>query len=48
MTYQQYRLKVGWRRLADKTSTPERTRNSLVHGDVVCKMRKVKGDYLYW
>jgi hypothetical protein len=48
MTYQQYRLKVGWRRLADKTSTPERTRNSLVHGDVVYKMRKVKGDYLYW
>jgi len=34
MNYQQYRLKVGWRRLSDRTSTPERTRDSLVHGDV--------------
>jgi hypothetical protein len=48
MTYQQYRLKVGWRRLSDKTSTPERTLNSLVHGDVAYKMRKAKGNYLYW
>jgi hypothetical protein len=41
-------LKVGWRWLADKTSTPERTLNSVVHGDVAYKMRKAKGDYLYW
>ena len=47
-TYQQYKLKVGWRRLSDKTSTPERTHSSLVHGDVAHKMRKSKGDYLYW
>ena len=47
-TYQQYKLKVGWRRLSDKTSTPERTLSSLVHGDVAHKMRKSKGDYLYW
>jgi hypothetical protein len=47
-TYQQYKLKVGWRRLSDRTSTPERTLNSLVHGDVACKMRKAKGNYLYW
>ena len=46
--YQQYKLKVGWRRLSDKTSTPERTLSSLVHGDVAHKMRKSKGDYLYW
>jgi hypothetical protein len=48
MTYQQFRLKVGWRRLSDKISTPERTRDSLVHGDVTYKMRKAKGNYLYW
>jgi hypothetical protein len=47
-TYQQYKLKVGWRWLADKTSTPERTLNSVVHGDVAYKMRKAKGHYLYW
>ena len=44
MTYQQYRLKVGWRRLSDRTSTSERTRDSLVHGDVTYKMRKAKGN----
>jgi hypothetical protein len=43
-----FTLKVGWRWLADKTSTPERTLNSVVHGDVAYKMRKAKGDYLYW
>jgi hypothetical protein len=47
-TYQQYKLKVGWRRLSDKTSTSERTLSSLVHGDVAHKMRRLKGDYLYW
>jgi hypothetical protein len=47
-TYQQYKLKVGWRRLSDNTSTAERTLSSLVHGDVAHKMCKAKGDYLYW
>jgi hypothetical protein len=47
-TYEQYKLKIGWPRLCDQSNTPEKTSRSLVHGDVAYKMRKAKGDYLYW
>ena len=47
-TFQQYKLKVEWPRLSDVFSDPERINRSLVHGDVVGKMREAKGHYLYW
>ena len=47
-TYQQFKLKVGWPRLSDKSNTPDTLLRSLVHGDVAHKMRRLKGDYLYW
>lgn len=47
-TFEQYKLKVEWHRLSDVLSNPDRTDRSLVHGDVVRKMRDAKGHYLYW
>jgi hypothetical protein len=47
-TDEQFKLKVGWPRLSDKSSNPEKIERSLVHGDVGRKMRQQKGKYLYW
>lgn len=50
-TYEQFKLKVGWPRLSDKSNTPDKTKRSLEHGDVTGKMRKMrdgKGQYFYW
>ena len=47
-TYEQFKLKVGWPRLSDKSNNPEKIVRSLVHGDVARKMRQQKGKYLYW
>jgi hypothetical protein len=47
-THEQFKLKVGWPRLSDKSNNPEKTHRSLVHGDVARKMRQHKGKYLYW
>ena len=47
-TFEQYKLKVEWHRLSDVFSNPERINRSLVHGDIVGKMREAKGHYLYW
>lgn len=47
-TYQQFKLKVGWPRLSDKSNTPEKTLRSLVHEDIAYKMRRANGEYLYW
>ena len=47
-TYEHFKLKVGWPRLSDKSSNPEKIVRSLVHGDVARKMRQQKGKYLYW
>ena len=47
-TYEQFKLKVGWPRLSDKSNNPEKTERALVHGDVARKMRQLKGQYLYW
>jgi hypothetical protein len=47
-THEQFKLKVGWPRLSNKSNNPEKTERSLVHGDVARKMRQHKGKYLYW
>ena len=47
-TYQQFKLKVGAPRLSHKSTAPDKLLRSLVHGDVACKMRKLKGSYFYW
>ena len=47
-TFEQFKLKVGWLRLTDKSNNPERTERSLVHGGVAGKMRQHKGRYFYW
>ena len=47
-TFEQFKLKVGWPRLSDKSNNPEKINRSLVHGDVARKMRQHKGKYLYW
>jgi hypothetical protein len=33
-TFEQFRLKVGWPRLSDKSKNPENIERALVHGDV--------------
>jgi hypothetical protein len=47
-TYEQFKLKVGWPRLSDKSNNPQKIQRSLIHGDVARKMRQHKGQYLYW
>lgn len=47
-TFEQYKLKVGWARLAEITSNPEKMDRSLVDEEVVAKMRRAKGHYFYW
>ena len=47
-TNDQFKLKVGWPRLSEKSNNPEKTERSLVHGDVARKMRQRKGQYFYW
>ena len=47
-TEDQYKLKVGWPRLSDKSKNPKNIEKSLAHGDVGRKMRQHKGKYFYW
>ena len=47
-TSEQFKLKVGWHRLSEKSNNPEKTERSLVYGDVARKMRQQKGQYFYW
>lgn len=47
-TFEQYKLKVGWPRLSEITNNPEKTNRSLVDEEVIAKMRRAKGHYLYW
>jgi hypothetical protein len=47
-TDEEFKLKVGWPRLSDKSSNPEKIGRSLVHGGVAGKMREHKGKYFYW
>ena len=47
-THEQFKLKVGWPRLSDKSNNPQKLQRSLIHGDVARKMRQHKGKYLYW
>jgi hypothetical protein len=47
-TFEQFRLKVGWPRLSDRSKNPENIERALVHGDVARKMRQHKGRYFYW
>lgn len=47
-TFEQYKLKVGWVRLADISNSPEKLYRSLVDEEVVAKMRRAKGHYFYW
>ena len=47
-TFEQYKLNVGWPRLSEITNNPEKTNRSLVDEEVIAKMRRAKGHYLYW
>jgi hypothetical protein len=47
-TFEQYKLKIGWARLSEITNNPEKMNRSLVNDDVVARMRKAKGHYVYW
>ena len=47
-TFEQYKLKVGWPRLSEITNSPEKMNHSLAEDDVVARMRKAKGHYVYW
>ena len=47
-TYEQFKLKVGWPRLSDKSNNTATTEKALVHEDVARKMRQQKGHYVYW
>ena len=47
-TFEQYKLKVGWPRLSEITSNPEKLDRLLMDDDVVGRMRKAKGHYVYW
>jgi hypothetical protein len=47
-TFEQYKLKVGWPRLAEITSNPDKMDRLLMDDDVVGRMRKAKGHYVYW
>jgi hypothetical protein len=47
-THEQFKLKVGWPRLSDKSNNPQKLQRSLIHGDVARKMRQHRGQYLYW
>ena len=45
--HQQFKLKVGWPRLSDRSNTLERCTRALTHGDVAGKMGNAKGTYFY-
>lgn len=47
-TFEQYKLKVGWARLTEISTLPEKMNRSLVDDDVAGRMRKAKGHYAYW
>ena len=47
-TFEQFKLKVGWSRLSEITNNPETVNRSLMDDDVVARMRKAKGHYIYW
>ena len=47
-TFEQYKLKVGWPRLSETTNTPKKLDRLLADDDVVGRMRKAKGQYVYW
>ena len=47
-TFEQYKLKIGWARLSDIINDPEKINRSLADDDVVTRMRKAKGHYVYW
>ena len=46
---ERYQLKVYWSQLSDQSKTPERTKQSLVTGDVAGRMKgKSQGEYFSW
>jgi hypothetical protein len=46
---EQYKLKVSWPQLSDKSNTPERTKQSLITNDVAGRMKgKSQGEYFWW
>lgn len=47
-TFEQFKLKVGWPRLCEITNSPEKLHRLLADDNVVGRMRKAKGQYVYW
>ena len=46
---ERYQLKVSWPQLSGQSNTPERTKQSLVTGDVAGRMKgKSQGEYFSW
>jgi len=46
---EQYKLKVSWPQLSDKTNSPEMTKQRLVTDDVAGRMKgKSQGEYFSW